>query len=286
MYLTPNARKLLRDVARQLCSEPIVQKARRKVVNEIVAWLDEQHIDAGSRLTHAWLRFDRELLVQVEEALALSGEAPLEVNLSGLSSIEQAKYGDYEDKGNRQKPREHRVLVSLPAVARQDITERQREFLDLDWRNIDRNAFDTLIQLENLDSFYVFEAPLAGSSRPLVTYRGDRHYGGGFAKLAAAWAASSKPHLYCGDFDVAGIHHAISSGATHLLLPPLDWLDQHATGAQLDPKQQKYQPTLRQRLATLTEAHPLAGYLKLLLGQQRGLLQQWFDCDLVWVPLG
>ena len=286
MYLTTNARKLLRDVARQLCSEPIVQKARRKVVNEIVAWLDEQHIDPGSRLTHAWLRFDRELLAQVEDALALSGEAPLEVNLSGLSSIEQAKYGNYEDKGNREKPREHRVLVSLPAVARPDVAERQREFLDLDWRDIDKSAFDTLIQLENLDSFYVFEAPSACSSRPLVTYRGDRHYGGGFARLAAAWAASTKVHLYCGDFDVAGIHNAISSGATHLLLPPLDWLDQHATGVQLAPEQQKYQASLRQRLATLPEDHPLVSYLKLLHGEQRGLLQQWFDCDLVWVPLG
>ena len=286
MYLTPSARKLLRDVAQQLRSEPVVQKDRRKVVNEVVAWLDELHIDPGSRLTHAWLRFDRALLAQVEGALALSGEAPLEINLSGLSTIEQAKYGNHEDKGNREKPREHRVLVSLPAVERPDVAERQRDFVDLDWRDIDKSAFDTLIQLENLDSFYVFEALPACSPRPLVAYRGDRHYGGGFAKLATAWTASTKPHLYCGDFDVTGIHNAISSSATHLLLPPLGWLDQHATGAQLASKQHDYQASLRQRLATLSEDHPLVGYLKLLLGEQRGLLQQWFDCELVRVPLG
>ena len=286
MYLTSGARRLLRDVAQQLRSKPVVPKERRKVVNEVVAWLDEQHIDPGSRLTHARLRFDRELLAQVEGALALSGEAPLEINLSGLSTIEQARFGNREQKSLREKPREHRVLVSLPAVVRPDVAERQRDFVDLDWRDLDKRAFDTLIQLENLDSFYAFEALPDCSPRPLVAYRGDSHYGGGFAKLATAWAASTKPHLYCGDFDAAGIHNAISSSATRLLLPPLDWLDQHATGAQLAPEQQKYQATLRQRLATLPEDHPLVGYLKLLLGEQRGLLQQWFDCDLVRVPLG
>src|SRR5690554_7024210 len=165
MSLTPTARKLLRDVARQLRSEPVVQKERRKVVNEVVAWLDEQHIDPGSRLTHAWLRFDHELLAQVEEALALSGEAPLEISLSGLSSSEQARFGNREQKSLREKPREHRVLVSLPVVVRPEVAKRQRECLDLDWRDIDRNAFDTLIQLENLDSFYAFEAPSVFSTR-------------------------------------------------------------------------------------------------------------------------
>lgn len=286
MNLTPSVRKLLRDAARQLRSEPVVQRDRGKVVNEVVAWLDEQHIDPGSRLTHAWLRFDRELLAQVDKVLELCDETPLEISLSGLSSIEQARLSNREQKSLREKPREHRVLVSLPAVVRPDVAKRQREFLDLDWRDIDRSAFDTLIQLENLDSFYAFEAPPVFSARPLVAYRGDRHYGGGFAKLATAWAASAKPHLYCGDFDAAGIHNAISSSATHLLLPPLGWLTQHATGAQLASKQYDYQASLRQRLATLPEEHPLVGYLKLLLGEQRGLLQQWFACDLVRVPLG
>ncbi|NLC20816.1 MAG: hypothetical protein GX771_02765 [Halomonadaceae bacterium] len=286
MHLTSGARRLLRDVAQQLRSEPVVPKKRRKVVNEVVGWLDEQHIDPGSRLTHAWLRFDRELLAQMEGALALSGEAPLEINLSGLSTIEQARFGNREQKSLREKPREHRVLVSLPAVECPDVAERQRDFVDLDWRDIDRSAFDTLIQLENLDSFYVFETLPACTPRPLVAYRGDRHYGGGFAKLATAWAASTKPHLYCGDFDTVGIQNAISSSATHLLLPPLGWLDEHATGTQLASKQHDYQASLRQRLATLPEDHALAGYLKLLLGEQRGLLQQWFAADLVRVPLG
>lgn len=296
MYLSLTARKLLRDVAQRLRREVIVQKARGKAVNEVITWLGEQHIDPGPRLTHAWLRFDRQLLAQIEAALGLSGEAPLEINLSGLSSSEQARFGNREEKGSRESPREHRVLINLPAVPRSGVASRHRDFLDLDWRDIDIGAFNVLIQVENLDSFYAFEdrfyafepmvLVLDSDTRALVIYRGDSHYGGAFAKLAAAWRVSAKPHFYFGDFDALGIHNAFSSRATHLLLPPLGWLAQRASGGQLAPEQQEYQASLRKRLATLPEDHPLADYLKFLLSEQRGLLQQWFDCNLTLVPLG
>ncbi|BBI59679.1 hypothetical protein HSBAA_09850 [Vreelandella sulfidaeris] len=67
------------------------------------------------------------------------------------------------------------------------------------------SAFSALIQVENLDSFYEFspELPaLSGYIKPLVVYRGDSHYGGGFALLAEAWRKTHRPHIYAGDFDV------------------------------------------------------------------------------------
>jgi hypothetical protein len=291
MHLSPSARRLLRDVAQRLRHEPEVQKVRRKAVNEVVAWLDEQHIDPGQRLSHAWLRFDRELLAQIEEALELSGEAPLDVNLSGLTSTEQARHGSREEKGVRDSPRRHRVLTSLPAGAsRPGIAQDVREVLDLDRRRLDLAAFDVLVQIENLDGFYTLPAnlpALAPWSCPLVLYRGDKHYGGGFAAVADAWMASGKPHLYLGDFDARGVSIAISSRATHLLLPPLAWLAQRASGEHLPPEQQAYQPALRDHAAELPEGHPLAGYLGLLLGEQRGLRQQWYgDSELEAVPVG
>lgn len=280
MHLTTSARRLLRGAAERLRREPMVEKRRGRAVDEIVAWLDEQHLDPGPRLSHAWLRLDRELLAQIDEALMLAGEAPLAVDLGGMSSLEQARHGNREEKGGREKPRAHRVLASLPAGApRPGIAGDAREVLDLDRRRLDLAAFDALVQVENLDSFYALpgELPaLASWARPLLLYRGDRHYGGGFADLALDWAGSGGPHLYLGDFDARGVGLALESGATHLLLPPLVFLARHANAEHQPPGQQGYQPALRDHAAGLAEGHPLAGYLELLLGEQRGLRQQWF----------
>lgn len=291
MHLSARARKLLRGGAQSLRSASHVDKRRSKVVEEIVAWLDEQHIDPGSRLSHARLRLDRELLAQIDEALTLAGEAPLAVDLSGMSSLEQARHGNPEDKGNREKPRSPRVLASLPAgPARPGIASAAREVLDLDRRRLDLAAFDALVQVENLDSFYALpgELPaLSPWSRPLLLYRGDTHYGGGFADLALDWAAGGRPHFYLGDFDARGVGISLESGATHLLLPPLAHIRRCASGEHQPPEQQDYQPALRDHAARLAEGHPLADYLAILLGEQRGLRQQWLgDLDaLEAVPL-
>jgi hypothetical protein len=280
MHLTTSARRLLRGAAERLRREPMVEKRRGRAVDEIVAWLDEQHLDPGPRLSHAWLRLDRELLAQIDEALMLAGEAPLAVDLGGMSSLEQACHGNREEKSGREKPRAHRVLASLPAGApRPGIAGDAREVLDLDRRRLDLAAFDALVQVENLDSFYALPGELlalASWARPLLLYRGDRHYGGGFADLALDWVASGGPHLYLGDFDARGVGLALESGATHLLLPPLAFLGRHANAEHQPPGQQGYQPALRDHAAGLAEGHPLAGYLELLLGEQRGLRQQWF----------
>lgn len=280
MHLTTSARRLLRGAAERLRREPMVEKRRGRAVDEIVAWLDEQHLDPGPRLSHAWLRLDRELLAQIDEALMLAGEAPLAVDLGGMSSLEQACHGNREEKGGREKPRAHRVLASLPAGApRPGIAGDAREVLDLDRRRLDLAAFDALVQVENLDSFYALPpelAALANWARPLLLYRGDSHYGGGFADLARDWAGSGRPHLYLGDFDARGVGLAIESGATHLLLPPLAFLARHANAEHQPPEQQGYQPALRDHAAGLAERHPLGGCLQLLLGEQRGLRQQWF----------
>ncbi len=290
MPLSTRARNLLRDVSQRLSQAPIVQKPRGRVVEEIIDWLDEQHIEPGPNLSHAWIRFDRDLLVRIEASMALSGQAPLAVDLSGMESLEQARHGRQEEKGVRAGPRERRVLISLPAcVPRSGMAPAVREVLDLDRHRLDLNAFDVLLQLENLDGFYALPAEIPTLSpwpRPLILYRGDSLYGGGFAALAADWVASGRPHLYLGDFDARGIGIALASGATHLLLPPLEWLGRHASGEHQPPEQQSYQAALRVHAAGLPAEHPLLDYLAILLGEQRGLRQQWFGHALTRVPLG
>ncbi|GKW49071.1 DUF7281 domain-containing protein [Halomonas sp. NCCP-2165] len=280
MPLSANARKLLRDVARGLHRAPRVTKANGKALDEVLELLDEWHIDPGWRRSRAGLSFDRDLLTDIEERLFLSGEPALDIRLGGLTSAEQARHGSVEDKSNREAPRARRVLVSLPAaLPRPGIAPEPREVRDLDWRRLDPAAFDVLVQVENLDSFYDLVEPSgpATGARPLVCYRGDSHYGGGFAALADAWAATGKPHGYLGDFDAKGVSLALGSGATHLLLPPLETLAARACAEHQPSRQQEYQPALGDHAARLPAGHPLVPYLRLLLGQQRGLRQQWFE---------
>ncbi|MEQ6917802.1 DUF7281 domain-containing protein [Halomonas aquatica] len=291
MNLSSRARHLLRDAGQALRSTPSVEKRRSQVVNEVVAWCEAHDIELGPRLTHARLQFDSELISRIDETLAALGEPAIAAELSGLTTAEQAHLGNREEKSVREKPRDRRVLASFSAALEQrpGLARHPRDFLDLDWRGLDLDAFDVLVQVENLDGFYAFEptmSALANGSRPLVLYRGDRHYGGAFARVAEAWAESARPHLYLGDFDAKGLSIALASSATHLLLPPHENLAERANAAHLPPGQQSYQPALRDHAARLPVGHPLADYLVILLREQRGLRQQWFGDPLQAVPLG
>lgn len=287
--LSESARRVLRDAADKLRRAPYVDKPHGAAVTEIVAWCRAWDIEPGARLSRTRLRLDHELLEAIDTELKVQGAPPLAAELSGLSSAQQAEHGYQEAKNVREAPRESRVLVSLPARAPcPGIAGGVRECLDVDWRAVMPDAFDVLVQVENLDSFYAFTPdPPAVSAyrRPLIVYRGDRHYGGGFARLAEAWAATGRPHGYAGDFDLKGLDIALASGATELLLPPLEWLRRHATTAHVPEGQEPYRDRLRRHRDTLPEAHPMRGYLSLLLDEQSGLRQQWFDEKKEWVPL-
>ncbi|MFU8765857.1 MAG: hypothetical protein ACNA7T_15105, partial [Haliea sp.] len=265
MHLSPRARTLLLDAARSLQRAPHVDKRRSRVVEEVVAWCEAHDIEPGPRLTHGRLRLDRDLLDRINDTLAALGHPRLEHSLAGLTSAEQARLGNLEHKSVRENPREHRVLANLPAEdSRPGLVSRPRDVLDLDWRDISLDAFDVLIQIENLDGFYAFDPVIsaqAGWYRPLVLYRGDRHYGGAFARLAGAWTRSGKAHLYLGDFDAAGLHNALGSAATHVVLPPLVFLASQASGEQLPAEQYPLQASLRDHAAGLPADHPLVSYL-------------------------
>lgn len=288
--LSEAERELLRDAASKLRLAPHVDKPNGPVVKRIVAWCEAWDIEPGARLTRTRLRLDRELLDAIDLELEVQGQPPLAAELSGLTTAQQARHGYREAKSVREAPRASRVLISLPAREPwPGIVGGARECLDVDRHAIALDAFDALVQVENLDGFYAFtpEIPaLSAYQRPLVVYRGDRHYGGGFARLAEAWAATGRPHAYAGDFDLKGLDIALGSGATHWLLPPLEWLRQHATALHQPETQARYRDRLWRYRDTLPGEHPLRGHLALLLDEQRGLLQQWFAAPLVGVALG
>ncbi len=288
MNLPSRARNGLNGVARELLRQPTVEKPRRQWVDDVVAWCHQHDIDLATRINSKALRFDAALLAQINDVLESARLAPLGRSLSGLSSSAQAKEGVEEDKATRESPRARRVLVSFPPQPLTGLANELRAIRDVDVLGLKLSAFSALVQVENLDSFYEFSPDipaLSGYTNPLVVYRGDSHYGGGFALLAEAWHKTRRTHIYAGDFDVKGITLALDSNATHLLLPTIEWLTQNATTLHVPAEQFPYQRKLRKHLAALPSAHPLHEYLTLLLEKQRGLKQQWFGGDMGCVGL-
>ncbi|MCL5424662.1 MAG: hypothetical protein M1154_03290 [Gammaproteobacteria bacterium] len=288
MNLPGRARNGLNGVARELLRQPSVEKPRRQWVDDVVAWCHQHDIDLATRINSKALRFDAALLAQINDVLESARLAPLGRSLSGLTSHAQAKEGVEEDKATRESPRARRVLVSFPPQPIAGLASEPRAIRDVDVLGLKLSAFSALIQVENLDSFYEFSPALPALSgyAPLVVYRGDSHYGGGFALLSEAWHKTRRTHIYAGDFDVKGVTLALDSGATHLLLPDIEWLIQHATPLHVPAEQFSYQRRLRKHLAALPSSHPLRDYLALLLEKQRGLKQQWFEGEVVCVGLG
>ncbi|QNU62910.1 DUF7281 domain-containing protein [Vreelandella titanicae] len=288
MNLPSRARTGLNGVARELLRQPTVEKPRRQWVDDVVAWCHQHDIDLASRINGKTLRFDAALLAQINDVLESARLAPLGRSLSGLSSSAQAKEGVEEDKATRESPRARRVLVSFPPQPIAGLANEPRAIRDVDVLGLKLSAFSALVQVENLDSFYEFspELPaLSGYANPLIVYRGDSHYGGGFALLAEAWHKTRRTHIYAGDFDIKGVTVALDSNATHLFLPSIEWLTQHATSLHVPAEQFPYQRRLRKHLAVQPSGHPLRDYLALLLEKQRGLKQQWFGGELVRVAL-
>ncbi|MBE0464075.1 MAG: DUF7281 domain-containing protein [Halomonadaceae bacterium] len=288
MNLPSRARNGLNGVARELLRQPTVEKPRRQWVDDVVAWCHQHDIDLATRINSKTLRFDAALLAQINDILDSARIAPLGRSLRGLPSSAQAKEGLEEDKANRESPRARRVLVSFPPQPIAGLAIESRAIRDVDVQTLKLSAFSAMIQVENLDSFYEFSPDipaLSGYVNPLVVYRGDSHYGGGFALLAEAWHKTQRPHIYAGDFDVKGVTLALDSNATHLLLPTIEWLTQNATPLHVPTEQFLYQRRLRKHLAALPSVHPLRDYLMLLLEKQRGLKQQWLDGEMVCVGL-
>ncbi|WGI26066.1 hypothetical protein QEN58_03135 [Halomonas alkaliantarctica] len=288
MNLPSRARNGLNGVARELLRQPAVEKPRRQWVDDVVAWCHQHDIDLASRINSKALRFDNALLAQINDVLESARIAPLGRSLSGLTSSAQAKEGVEEDKATRESPRARRVLVSFPPQPTTGLASESRGIRDVDILGLKLSAFSALIQVENLDSFYEFspELPaLIGYVNPLVVYRGDSHYGGGFALLAEAWHKTRRTHIYAGDFDVKGVTLALDSNATHILLPGIEWFTQNATPLHVPAEQFPNQRRLRKHLAALSASDPLHGYLALLLEKQRGIKQQWFGGEMVCVGL-
>ena len=245
--LSPSAYRLLQIVSNELLKKPCVTRKPSQALTAVFDWSDMHEVALGTVRRGDKHVFDQQQLTNINRTLKELGQRSVDDYLSGASSLQQAEQGYNEDKNIGEGSRAQRVLVNLPASVPAWLSVNPRSMHDVDWREIRIEICDVLIQVENLDSFYSFypsDKTLMDCRHPLIVYRGDNYYGGGFKLLRNAWCLTEKPHIYVGDFDVSGVCLALSSKATHLLLPTLSWIREHATSFHDPAKQLKYRPRL------------------------------------------
>lgn len=246
-------------------------KTSGKAVQEVLHWCLEHELVHTNSLQLPQFNFDLPLLKTIAATQRQLQQACFQDEVQQQSRLDNALVNQQELKSLGSSPRQYRVLVklnnalpyqNLPAIC----------FTDLDWQQIALAAFDALLVVENLDCFYQLERfQLAiPYQQPLIIYRGDTQYSSGCAALCRAWQETTKPSLYFGDADLAGLAIAHSLGCNAMLLPEFSQLQQSASPAMLDDKQLKYQS----RLLALATHPAFTPYQQLICQQLKGLRQQ------------
>lgn len=281
--LTAELRGQLQRIQQQLNTcQQVKLKLKRPLVKKLLQWCDEWDLEVNLWPGAPECVFDQRLIQQIEILLQAEGLPPLSFSASGKSTTEQAAVGLAEDKNLREAPSEQRLLVSLlnakglhPAGLQQTPT---RLILDVALDQLALDAFNGLLVVENLDSFYLLEQSVWSelqSAQTLVVYRGHGQEARGCKHLKQRWQGSGKPLVYYGDFDAKGMSIALHEGYNQLLLPSADFLQQQASDLHQPAEQLLYQQSLQKHRDQLPDNHPLRPLLQLQL-QQKGLKQQWF----------
>lgn len=258
-------------------------KTSGKAVQEVLRWCIEHELVPANSLQLPQFSVDLPLLKAIAATQRQLQQACFLDATQQQSRLDNALNSQQELKSFGPSPRQHRVLVRLnSALPCQNLPAIR--YTDLDWQQITLSAYDALLIVENLDCFYQLERfQLAiPYKQPLIIYRGDTQYSSGCSALCAAWQETTKPSLYFGDADLAGLAIAHSLGCNAMLLPEFSQFQQTASSEMLDGKQLKYQQGL---LALAT--HPaFAPYQQLICQQLKGLRQQQMQgMPLLPVPL-
>ena len=246
-------------------------KTSGKAMQEVLHWCLEHELVHTNSLQLPQFNFDLPLLKTIAATQRQLQQACFQDEVQQQSRLDNALSHQQELKSLGPSPRQHRVLVKLnnpiqsaglPAIT----------FTDIDWQQLILSHYDALLVVENLDCFYQLERfNLAlPYQQPLIIYRGDTQYSSGCAALCRAWQETTKPSLYFGDADLAGLAIAHSLGCNAMLLPEFSQLQQSASPAMLDDKQLKYQS----RLLALATHPAFTPYQQLICQQLKGLRQQ------------
>lgn len=223
------------------------------ILIEVLSWCDDLEFQPGKWVNpNKTYRFDREYIAQIDQILLDEKYASIFDNFNDDNHQSAAQRNPNEKQG-KLKPTHHLVLAAVFQGKVLDAEDQcfytsQQINIELNIFQLKPDVFDCLVVVENRDSFndwFEYQS-FTSLSHPLVIYRGDNHHSTACKKLLKNWLSSqvSKPAIYFGDFDLAGLRIAISAGYSHLLLPEYHCLAEQAIKQHYPDKQQKYLTSL------------------------------------------
>jgi len=251
---------------------------QQRSLQELQQWCDCYGVGQPLAPSGGW-RFSRACLRALEECLAQLRVHALDEELAA-ERTDRIQQGSFEHKGYGHKPSEHRLLCSLPMPGKFSFplqVSQSRCVADVDWRQLHLGQCQGIVVVENLDTFYLYgseQCPELPSMHGFwVVYRGHDEKAKNVALLQSAVAARGLPQVFFGDFDAKGLSLALHEGYTHVLLPTIESLAQHATLWHAPAKQVGYFTGIEEKLTAFPANHALHAYVA-LLREQKGLLQQ------------
>tara|TARA_R110000751_G_scaffold3930_5_gene18508 strand:+ start:38792 stop:39574 length:783 start_codon:yes stop_codon:yes gene_type:complete len=220
-------------------------------VKDIIKWCEHEDIKPGKWLVASKkYRFSREAINKIRDAYLVVMAKDIFADFSE-DTHQSASFKSADEKQGKIKPTDHLILVALNNNAcfdgfQQAFYKSGQVNVELDLGELDFTGYDSLVIIENRDSFndwHLFQTQIACElGTVLAIYRGDSHYSVAATKLLKHWRLSrhERPVIYFGDFDLAGLRIAVSSQCSHLLLPPLNWLKTNLISQHYPEEQQKF----------------------------------------------
>lgn len=262
-------------------------------VKQIITWCEHEDIKPGKWLVSGKkYRFSREGIDKIRDAYMLVMAEDIFADFTE-DTHQSAAVKSADEKQGKIKPTHHIMLAALIKNAcfdgfLQEFYPCQQVNVELDIGTLDFTAYDSLVLIENRDSFndwHVFQTQITCDlGKVLAVYRGDSHYAVAATKLLTQWRLrrADCPVIYFGDFDLAGLRIAVSGKCSHLLLPEVHWLAHRIIPQHYPQEQQKFLSGLEQDCPD--GCRPL---LQLMGDKRAGLRQQkMLETPLFIYPMG
>lgn len=249
--LTPKAKILLAQQNDILMCNEKAYTTKVEAVKHIIEWCEHEDIKPGKWLvSDKKYRFSRDGINKIRDAYWSLMREDIFDDFSA-ENHQSASEKSADEKQGKIKPTHHLILAALS----ENITFKgfQQEFypspqvnIELDIHTVNFADYDSLIMIENRDSFndwHLIQPHISSDlGKILAIYRGDRHYSVASSALLKQWRKNrpSNKTIYFGDFDLAGLRLAVSGACTDLLLPEKQWLKQHLISQHYPEEQEKF----------------------------------------------
>jgi hypothetical protein len=278
--LIPKAKALLAEQSYALMLDDRACTTKVETVKHIIEWCVHDDINPGKWIVEGKkYRFTRQGIEKIRDVYLVSMHEDIFHDFSA-DNHQSASSKSVDEKLGKIKPTHHLILAALTRNTtfegfQQELYCCAQINIELDINRVDFSVYDTLVMIENRDSFndwHLFQQQISVDlGKVLPIYRGDSHYLVAATVLLKHWRDNRSDCMivYFGDFDLSGLSLAVSGGCSALLLPEQKWLEQHLISQHYPEEQEKLLHGMQRDCPK--DWQPL---LKLMSGNRAGLRQQ------------